>query len=128
LIVSQPRGSHAEAGAQQVLQQGLAARDTTATAANESSSRSHMLVTIEQRTFSTRDSVTKECCGRMHFADLAGSERLSSATDSQQTASGKLINSSLSMLTGAIRDRALKTKDPIYRDCALTKLLRVRRF
>jgi len=112
------------------MEQGNYARTTAATAMNETSSRSHMVITLavkQVRNKGSSDSTT--VTSDIHMVDLAGSERAESAgTSTDRLQEGSAINQSLSCLGNVISALAdLSAGRPNvrvpYRDSVLTKLL-----
>ena len=112
------------------MDQGNIARTTAATAMNETSSRSHMVITLnvkQVRNKGKSDSTT--VTSDIHMVDLAGSERAeSSQGKSDRLQEGSAINQSLSCLGNVISALAdLSAGRPNvrvpYRDSVLTKLL-----
>ena len=93
---------------------GYARRKTSATKMNDTSSRSHCIITIK---------VGK---GSLTFVDLAGSERVlrSGVTGVGKQEAGN-INQTLTALGRVIRGIAAKDKHIPFRDCKLTSCLKV---
>ena len=120
--------------AEEILQRmdaGAFRRTTAATVMNESSSRSHMVITIQLKQVlnaGTPESVTKT--SDIHMVDLAGSERAeTSGTTADRLQEGSAINQSLSCLGNVISALAEKSQGKPgvrvpYRDSVLTKLLK----
>ncbi|EGD78680.1 kinesin-Like protein [Salpingoeca rosetta] len=109
---------------------GVRNRTTAATTMNETSSRSHMVVTLHVKQIflnTSGESTTKY--SDIHLVDLAGSERAeASAAVSDRLKEGAAINQSLSTLgnvISALAERGAGRTDVVvpYRNSALTKLL-----
>ncbi|TMS34528.1 hypothetical protein L596_002101 [Steinernema carpocapsae] len=105
-----------------LLSKGRSNRTTTATDANEKSSRSHAIVRVK---VTMVNKLTKAVTtGRLNLVDLAGSERVSqSGATGQVLKEAQYINKSLSELGNvvtALRNR--QTHIP-FRNCQLTRLL-----
>jgi len=111
------------------MQQGNCARTVAATAMNESSSRSHMVISLNIKQVKNKgssDSVTMT--SDIHMVDLAGSERAeTSGTQTDRLQEGSAINQSLSCLgnvISALAEQASGKQSRVpYRDSVLTKLL-----
>jgi hypothetical protein len=112
------------------MAQGNATRTIARTDMNETSSRSHMVITLsvkQVRKKGTSDSVTTE--SEIHMVDLAGSERAeTSGTSTDRLQEGSAINQSLSCLGNCISALAEKSSGKAnirvpYRNSVLTKLL-----
>lgn len=92
-----------------LLARALAARHTSATAFNERSSRSHVLITVNL------DSKPAGCaavrCGKLHLVDLAGSEASDAAADASRAVEARAINSSLNALGDVLQVRAAQETD-----------------
>lgn len=110
---------------------GVLNRTTAATNMNETSSRSHMVVTLHvKQIFLNNDGQSTTKYSDIHLVDLAGSERVDSATTaiSDRLKEGAAINQSLSTLgnvISALAERSSGKGDVVvpYRNSALTKLL-----
>lgn len=105
-----------------VMQAGAANRSIAATRMNERSSRSHsiFIVHIDQKDV---DTGTRRS-GKLHFVDLAGSEKVGKTNVSgQQLEEAKMINKSLSALGMVINALTEKQSFVPYRDSKLTRLL-----
>ncbi|KAK0394711.1 hypothetical protein QR680_000890 [Steinernema hermaphroditum] len=105
-----------------LLNKGRSNRTTSATDANEKSSRSHAIVRVK---ITMVNKLTKAVTtGRLNLVDLAGSERVSqSGATGQVLKEAQYINKSLSELGNvvtALRNR--QTHIP-FRNCQLTRLL-----
>ncbi|XP_006871345.1 PREDICTED: kinesin-like protein KIF28P [Chrysochloris asiatica] len=112
---------------ERLIEQGIKIRTTASTNMNASSSRSHMVITIQfKQVFLDRD-LTKQ--SRIHLVDLAGSERQkSSGSEGDRLREGSRVNLSLTSLGNVIStlaDAAMgkKVLHIPYRDSVLTKLL-----
>lgn len=105
-----------------VMQTGAASRSVAATRMNERSSRSHsiFIVHIDQKDVETG---TRRS-GKLHFVDLAGSEKVGKTNVSgQQLEEAKMINKSLSALGMVINALTERQSFVPYRDSKLTRLL-----
>ncbi|XP_062066818.1 kinesin-like protein KIF28 [Lepus europaeus] len=112
---------------ERLMEQGTKIRTTASTTMNASSSRSHMLITIQfKQVFLDRD-LTKQ--SSINLVDLAGSERQkSSGAEGDRLREGSRVNLSLTSLgnvISALADAAMgkKVLHIPYRDSVLTKLL-----
>ncbi|XP_025782030.1 kinesin-like protein KIF28P [Puma concolor] len=112
---------------ERLMEQGTKIRTTASTNMNASSSRSHMVITIQFRqVFLDRD-LTKQ--STINLVDLAGSERQkSSGSEGDRLREGSQVNLSLTNLgnvISALADAATgkKVLHIPYRDSVLTKLL-----
>eukprot|EP00038_Savillea_parva_P020125 m.30478 g.30478 ORF g.30478 m.30478 type:complete len:1046 (+) comp4713_c0_seq1:156-3293(+) len=114
------------------MEAGTIARTTASTRMNETSSRSHMVITVHLKQVlnkGTADSTTKT--SDLHLVDLAGSERAETSGttgDRQQMREGSSINQSLTYLGKVIKALAsiADGKSNIivpYRESVLTQLL-----
>ena len=107
-----------------ILKKAQQRRTVKATASNATSSRSHLLFTIEY-TITSKDGSTQ--VGKLNVCDLAGSERLSKS--GAHVAGGSLlketkhINLSLSSLSNVIEKLQAGDKNVPFRDSKLTSLL-----
>jgi hypothetical protein len=107
---------------QHCMEYGWKKRHTAATLMNDSSSRSHLVMTI--RLNSTNKITNVETVGKLTLVDLAGSERQSKTGSSGETLKeAQSINSSLSALGNVISAITAKSKHVPYRDSQLTQLL-----
>ncbi|XP_027832124.2 kinesin-like protein KIF28P [Ovis aries] len=112
---------------ERLMEQGAKIRTTASTNMNASSSRSHMIITIQfKQVFLDRD-LTK--LSSINLVDLAGSERQkSSGSEGDRLREGSRVNLSLTNLgnvISALADAAMgkKVLHVPYRDSVLTKLL-----
>ncbi|KAG8511831.1 Kinesin-like protein KIF28P, partial [Galemys pyrenaicus] len=112
---------------ERLMEQGTRIRTTASTNMNASSSRSHMVITIQvKQVFLDRD-FTKQ--SSINLVDLAGSERQkSSGSEGDRLREGSRVNLSLTNLgnvISALADAAMgkKVLHIPYRDSVLTKLL-----
>ncbi|XP_054550939.1 kinesin-like protein KIF28P [Talpa occidentalis] len=112
---------------ERLMEQGTRTRTTASTNMNTSSSRSHMVITIQfKQVFLDRD-FTKQSV--INLVDLAGSERQkSSGSEGDRLREGSRVNLSLTNLgnvISALADAAMgkKVLHIPYRDSVLTKLL-----
>uniref|UniRef100_A0A8C8WV78 Kinesin-like protein n=1 Tax=Panthera leo TaxID=9689 RepID=A0A8C8WV78_PANLE len=124
-LKSVPCGNYAQI--ERLMEQGTKIRTTASTNMNASSSRSHMVITIQFRqVFLDRD-LTKQ--STINLVDLAGSERQkSSGSEGDRLREGSQVNLSLTNLgnvISALADAATgkKVLHIPYRDSVLTKLL-----
>ncbi|RHW70948.1 Kinesin-13 4b [Trypanosoma brucei equiperdum] len=106
---------------QLLINSGADQRSTGSTTANERSSRSHAVLTIQ-----VRDRGDNRFCGTLNLVDLAGSERAAdTATNDRQTRQeGAEINKSLLALKECIRALDEKKKHVPFRGSKLTEILR----
>uniref|UniRef100_A0A8D2FNL0 Kinesin-like protein n=1 Tax=Theropithecus gelada TaxID=9565 RepID=A0A8D2FNL0_THEGE len=112
---------------ERLMEQGTKIRTTASTNMNASSSRSHLVITIQfKQVFLERD-LTKQ--SSINLVDLAGSERQkSSGSEGDRLREGSRVNLSLTNLgnvISALADAAVgkKVLHVPYRDSLLTKLL-----
>uniref|UniRef100_A0A8C0C8D8 Kinesin-like protein 6 n=1 Tax=Balaenoptera musculus TaxID=9771 RepID=A0A8C0C8D8_BALMU len=112
---------------ERLMEQGTKIRTTASTNMNTSSSRSHMVITIQfKQVFLDRD-LSKQ--SSINLVDLAGSERQkSSGSEGDRLREGSRVNLSLTNLgnvISALADGAMgkKVLHIPYRDSVLTKLL-----
>ncbi|XP_057386154.1 kinesin-like protein KIF28P [Balaenoptera acutorostrata] len=112
---------------ERLMEQGTKIRTTASTNMNASSSRSHMVITIQfKQVFLDRD-LSKQ--SSINLVDLAGSERQkSSGSEGDRLKEGSRVNLSLTNLgnvISALADAAMgkKVLHIPYRDSVLTKLL-----
>lgn len=115
---------HDESDVFAILSKAQQRRTVKATQSNATSSRSHLLFTIEY-TVTSKDGSTQ--VGKLNVCDLAGSERLSKS--GAHVAGGSLlketkhINLSLSNLSNVIEKLQAGDKNVPFRDSKLTSLL-----
>eukprot|EP00042_Codosiga_hollandica_P043409 m.411086 g.411086 ORF g.411086 m.411086 type:complete len:1043 (-) comp56548_c0_seq3:106-3234(-) len=108
---------------------GTLNRTTASTLMNETSSRSHMLITIKFKQIINRRGQSTTITSDINLVDLAGSERSDTAgTSGDRLKEGSAINLSLTTLgqvISALADKAIGKAGVIvpYRDSVLTKLL-----
>lgn len=116
---------------QRRISQGTLTRTTAATKMNETSSRSHMVITIKfKQVFVNTAGQNTTKTSDVHLVDLAGSERADALGGStgDRLMEGSAINQSLSTLgnvISALAEQAAgkKVTHVPYRDSILTKLL-----
>ncbi|KAI4489205.1 hypothetical protein M0804_004703 [Polistes exclamans] len=113
----------------QLLHKGNKARMVEPTAANETSSRSHALLSVTVRQSSYSDSEqrhrTKVKQGRLFMIDLAGSERAKQTQNKgKRLQEGGHINRSLLALSNCIKALSGGARFVNYRDSKLTRLLK----
>uniref|UniRef100_A0A8C6MRN6 Kinesin-like protein n=1 Tax=Mus spicilegus TaxID=10103 RepID=A0A8C6MRN6_MUSSI len=112
---------------EKLVEQGSKIRMTASTNMNASSSRSHMLISIQFKQVFLDTALTKQ--SSINMVDLAGSERQrSSGSEGDRLREGSRINLSLTSLgnvISALADLAMgkKVLHIPYRDSVLTKLL-----
>jgi kinesin family protein 5 len=109
-----------------LVQRGARARATSASKMNETSSRSHSILSITVRHADHYGGGFLE--GRLQLVDLAGSERMDKsgiAVGTAQQDETCAINSSLTNLSLVITALVESNPHVPYRACPLTKLLRV---
>ncbi|XP_074118683.1 kinesin-like protein KIF28 [Sminthopsis crassicaudata] len=112
---------------ERLMEQGLKARTTAATSMNATSSRSHMLISIQFKQVFLDGDLTKQSI--INLVDLAGSERQkSSGSERDRLREGSRINLSLTTLgnvISALADVAMgkRVLHIPYRDSVLTRLL-----
>jgi len=106
----------------ETLKRGSKNRSVVATAMNDVSSRSHLILSVYVL---ARNSLTgKDVMGKLHLIDLAGSERVGrSGVQGDAMKEAQAINQSLSALGNVISARANKSSHVPYRDSTLTYLL-----
>ncbi|XP_022686279.1 kinesin-like protein KIF19 isoform X2 [Varroa jacobsoni] len=106
-----------------LLQRGNKRRTVEATAANETSSRSHALLKV---TIKQQPSGGTNCFGKMFMVDLAGTERTSNTkATGKRLKEGAHINKSLLALGNVINALAMKSAKHVnFRDSKLTRLLK----
>jgi len=105
-----------------LIQEANSRRQTAAHSANETSSRSHVIITLKLKATMENGNVQTS---RLNFADLAGSERvIKTMAKGKHLLEAKTILKSLFALQNVIR--ALSAKKPFipYQGGMLTKLLR----
>ncbi|KAL9648699.1 hypothetical protein ABK040_003637 [Willaertia magna] len=113
----------------QVLHEGIANRKVSSHEMNKDSSRSHSIFTVnfEISNLDLNDGFESRRFGRMHFVDLAGSEKLKQSKSTGSTAIETAhINKSLLTLGKVISVLSSPSKKDSYipyRDSKLTKLL-----
>ncbi|NXC51157.1 KIF28 protein, partial [Penelope pileata] len=109
------------------MEQGNKMRTTATTTMNASSSRSHMVITIQFKQIFLDEAITKQSA--INLVDLAGSERQkSSGSERDRLKEGTRVNLSLTTLGNVISALAevatgKKVLHIPYRDSVLTKLL-----
>ncbi|XP_047375905.1 kinesin-like protein KIF28P [Sciurus carolinensis] len=112
---------------EKLMEQGTKIRTTASTNMNASSSRSHMVITVQLKQVFLDKALTKQ--SSIHLVDLAGSERQkSSGSEGDRLKEGSRVNLSLTSLgnvISALADAAMgkKVLHIPYRDSVLTKLL-----
>ncbi|XP_006897820.1 PREDICTED: kinesin-like protein KIF28P [Elephantulus edwardii] len=112
---------------ERLMEQGTKIRTTASTNINASSSRSHMVITIQFKQVALDNGLTKQ--SSINLVDLAGSERQkSSGSEGDRLREGSRVNLSLTSLgnvISALADVAMgkKVLHIPYRDSILTKLL-----
>uniref|UniRef100_A0A673SVA5 Kinesin-like protein n=1 Tax=Suricata suricatta TaxID=37032 RepID=A0A673SVA5_SURSU len=112
---------------ERLMEQGTKTRTTASTNMNASSSRSHMVITIQFKQVFLDRGLTKQ--STINLVDLAGSERQkSSGSEGDRLREGSQVNLSLTNLgnvISALADAATgkKVLHVPYRDSVLTKLL-----
>ncbi|XP_065592582.1 kinesin-like protein KIF28P [Cyrtonyx montezumae] len=112
---------------ERLMHQGNKMRTTATTTMNSSSSRSHMVITIQFKQIFLDEALTKQSV--INLVDLAGSERQkSSRSEKDRLKEGTRVNLSLTTLGNVISALAevatgKKVLHIPYRDSVLTKLL-----
>ncbi|XP_027465995.1 kinesin-like protein KIF28P [Zalophus californianus] len=112
---------------ERLMEQGTKIRTTASTNMNASSSRSHMVITIQFKQVFLDSNLTKQ--SSINLVDLAGSERQkSSGSEGDRLKEGSRVNLSLTSLgnvISALADAATgkRVLHVPYRDSVLTKLL-----
>uniref|UniRef100_A0A9L0I5T1 Kinesin-like protein n=1 Tax=Equus asinus TaxID=9793 RepID=A0A9L0I5T1_EQUAS len=112
---------------ERLMEQGTRLRTTASTNMNASSSRSHMVITIQFKQVFLDRELTKQ--SSINLVDLAGSERQkSSGSEGDRLREGSRVNLSLTNLgnvISALADAAMgkRVLHVPYRDSVLTKLL-----
>ncbi|KYO23861.1 kinesin-like protein KIF28P [Alligator mississippiensis] len=112
---------------ERLMEQGTKIRTTASTSMNVTSSRSHMVITIQFKQIFLDEEITKQSV--INLVDLAGSERQkSSGSEGDRLREGTHVNLSLTMLgnvISALAEMAVgkKVLHIPYRDSVLTKLL-----
>ncbi|XP_078503099.1 kinesin-like protein KIF28 [Lissotriton helveticus] len=112
---------------ERLMEQGAKIRTTASTSMNASSSRSHMVITIQFKQLFLEEDITKQSI--INLVDLAGSERQkSSGSEGDRLREGTCVNLSLTTLgnvISALAEAAMgkKVLHIPYRDSVLTKLL-----
>eukprot|EP00946_MAST-07B_sp_MAST-7B-sp1_P000111 g111.t1 len=106
----------------ELIAKGNNARHTSSTKMNDTSSRSHLVMTIYCESLNRTSGQTTS--GKLNLVDLAGSERQSKTGASGDVfEEAKAINSSLSALGNVIGALTAKAKHVPYRDSLLTQVL-----
>ncbi|XP_075398810.1 kinesin-like protein KIF28P [Tenrec ecaudatus] len=124
-LKSVPCSSYAQI--ERLMEQGTKIRTTASTNMNASSSRSHMVITIQFKQVFLDGDLTKQ--STINMVDLAGSERQkSSGSEGDRLWEGSRVNLSLTNLGNVISTLAHaamgnKVLHVPYRDSVLTKLL-----
>uniref|UniRef100_A0A674IVG9 Kinesin-like protein n=1 Tax=Terrapene triunguis TaxID=2587831 RepID=A0A674IVG9_9SAUR len=112
---------------ERLMEQGTKIRTTASTSMNATSSRSHMVITIQFKQIFLDEDITKQSV--INLVDLAGSERQkSSGSEGDRLREGTCVNLSLTTLGNVISALAevamgKKVLHIPYRDSVLTKLL-----
>ncbi|XP_072906571.1 kinesin-like protein KIF28 [Hemitrygon akajei] len=112
---------------EQLMKEGTRKRSTASTNINVTSSRSHMIVTVQFKQVFLKEHLTKQ--SNINLVDLAGSERQkSSGSEGDRLREGTAINLSLTTLgnvISALAESAMGKRMPHipYRNSTLTKLL-----
>ncbi|XP_067150668.1 kinesin-like protein KIF28 [Apteryx mantelli] len=112
---------------ERLMEQGNKMRTTATTIMNATSSRSHMVITIQFKQIFLGEAITKQSV--INLVDLAGSERQkSSGSEKDRLKEGTRVNLSLTTLGNVISALAevatgKKVLHIPYRDSVLTKLL-----
>ncbi|CAM4648165.1 kinesin-like protein KIF28 [Lepidochelys kempii] len=112
---------------ERLMEQGTKIRTTASTSMNATSSRSHMVITIQFKQIFLDEDITKQSI--INMVDLAGSERQkSSGSEGDRLREGTRVNLSLTTLGNVISALAevamgKKVLHIPYRDSVLTKLL-----
>ncbi|XP_066216242.1 kinesin-like protein KIF28P [Saccopteryx leptura] len=112
---------------ERLMEQGTRVRTMASTNMNASSSRSHMVITLQFKQVFPDRGLTKQSC--INLVDLAGSERQkASGSEGDRLREGSHVNLSLTNLgnvISALADTAVgkKVLHIPYRDSVLTKLL-----
>ena len=116
------RTAGASSELQQIIEEGFESRKTAATAMNDASSRSHLIVIVK---IVTVNKETKEQVrGKLLLCDLAGCERLAkSEVTGQQQKEAIEINKSLTALGDVIESLTKNAKMIPYRNHKLTQLM-----
>jgi len=97
-------------------------RSLAATAMNQDSSRSHMLLVVDVHGFNVPANI--EYSGKLYLVDLAGSERVKkSAAEGQTLKEAQSINKSLAALGDVMQALQQKSKFVPYRNSTLTDLM-----
>lgn len=104
-----------------IISKGMEQRMTGCTSANERSSRSHGILSIQ-----VRSTVTPDVVGTMNFVDLAGSERAADTANNDKVTrmEGAEINKSLLALKECIRALDERKRHIPFRGSKLTEVLR----
>ncbi|XP_015263932.1 PREDICTED: kinesin-like protein KIF28P [Gekko japonicus] len=112
---------------ERLMEQGTKIRTTASTSMNTTSSRSHMVITLQFKQIFLKEDITKQSI--INLVDLAGSERQkSSGSEGDRLREGSRVNLSLTTLgnvISALAEAAVgkKVLHVPYRDSVLTKLL-----
>uniref|UniRef100_A0A8C8R7D3 Kinesin-like protein 6 n=1 Tax=Pelusios castaneus TaxID=367368 RepID=A0A8C8R7D3_9SAUR len=112
---------------ERLMDQGTKIRTTASTSMNATSSRSHMVITMQFKQIFLDEDITKQSI--INLVDLAGSERQkSSGSEGDRLREGTRVNLSLTTLGNVISALAevavgKKVLHIPYRDSVLTKLL-----
>ncbi|XP_077200403.1 kinesin-like protein KIF28 [Paroedura picta] len=112
---------------ERLMEQGTKIRTTASTSMNATSSRSHMVITLQFKQIFLKEDITKQSI--INLVDLAGSERQkSSRSEGDRLREGSRVNLSLTTLgnvISALAEAAVgkKVLHVPYRDSVLTKLL-----
>lgn len=111
----------------ELLERGLKSRTTAETKMNRESSRSHSILTLHINTREKKEN--SECfsikSSKMHFVDLAGSEKQKSTLAvGERLKEASSINKSLTALSIVIEKLSAKATHIPYRDSVITKILR----
>lgn len=110
----------------QLINAGLNFRYTRATKNNDTSSRSHVVLTVHL----LRKDGKNTWFSKANFVDLAGSERMSTSpakNDGKRLEETRFINSSLStlgMIIANLNEKAAENKHISYRNSKLTRILK----
>ncbi|MBZ3886366.1 Kinesin-like protein KIF28P, partial [Sciurus carolinensis] len=92
---------------EKLMEQGTKIRTTASTNMNASSSRSHMVITVQLKQVFLDKALTKQ--SSIHLVDLAGSERQkSSGSEGDRLKEGSRVNLSLTSLGNVIRAKKVR--------------------
>lgn len=113
----------------ELLRRGSAGRNVRKTDMNDSSSRSHLVLTVyvhcSTSTVNASGTHVKQISSKFHMIDLAGSERVGrSGVTGEALKEANSINTSLSALSNVIYARGRKESHVPFRDSTLTFLLK----